>query len=524
MRRRGFLQSSSALMSGAILGGGLGSGLGMGLRPLPAAAQDKAPVRGGTLIWGHSETSHDLDIHKTGTASSLRVLQNVHDSIVSVDENFAVIPSLAESFEQSEDGLTYTFRLRPDVRFHDDSTVTSADVKYSFERCKNPETGAVNFEVFNDVEAIEIPDDLTVVVKMSQISAPFLSRLAELGAGVVLPEGSGDVQGTTPIGCGPFKFVRREFGNEVELVRFDDYWQGAPYLDGVLSREVTEPNVRLTGLRTGEMHLINDIPLDRVDAMREDPDLQVLTWFPLSWAFLNFNHAVEPFDDPRVRQALDLMVDKEVLVQGALWGQGVVTASPSFPASPSYNADLQVRPQDFEAAKALLSEAGFGPGELQFVFKVTTNYPWHVEATQIMQEWFRQGGVEVTTQQLTWSDWLSQCWVDRDYQVTMMNFFTLWEPDFLYYSLWHSTGAFNYRNIKDPMIDEMTEAARRIIDPLERAQLYMDIQKRVQDETHDVVLWFRNGTVAAQPSVGGLDRLVHPNGSNLQFRHVWLES
>jgi peptide/nickel transport system substrate-binding protein len=516
MKRRGFLQSSSVLMGGAALAGGL--------RPFHVAAQDKAPVRGGTLIWGHSETTQNLDMHQTGTASTGRLLQNVHDAIVTVDRDFAVIPSLAESFDLSEDGLTYTFKLRPGVRFHDGREMTSADVKYSFERVKNPDTGAVNFEVFNDVESIETPDDLTVVITMSQINAPFLSRLAENGAGVIMPEGSGDIQGTTPIGFGPFKFVRREFGNEVELVRFDDYWQGPAYLDGVLSREVTEPNVRLTGLRTGEMHLINDIPLDRVDQLTEDPDFQVLTWFPLSWAFLNFNHDVAPFDDPRVRKALDLMVDKETLVQGALWGQGVVTASPSFPTSPTYNTDLQVRPQDFEAAKALLSEAGFGPDELEFVFKVTTNYPWHVEATQIMQEWFRQGGVKVTTQQLTWSDWLSQCWVDRDYEVTMMNFFTLWEPDFLYYSLWHSTGAFNYRNIKDPEIDKLTEDARRVIDPLERAQLYKDVQQRVFDEAHDVVLWFRNGTVAAQPGVGGLDRLVHPNGCNLEFRHIWLET
>ena len=258
---------------------------------------------------------------------------------------------------------------------------------------KDPATGAVNFEVFNDVAAIETPDDLTVVIRMSQVNAPFLSRLAENGAGVIIPDGSGDIQGTTPTGAGPFRFVRREFGNEVEFVRFDDYWDGAPHLDGVLSREVTEPTVRLTGIQTGEMHLINDIPLDRVDALKQDPDLQVLTWFPLSWAFLNFNHAVKPFDDPRVRKALDLMVDKEILVQGALWGQGVVTASPSFPTSPSFNDALTARAQDYDAARALLAEAGFGPGELEFVFKTTTNYPWHVEATQILVEWFRQGGV-----------------------------------------------------------------------------------------------------------------------------------
>ncbi len=520
MKRREFLQSSSALTGGAMLGAVLGAGLS----PRAVAAQDDKPVRGGTLIWGHSETTQNLDIHQTGTASTLRLLQNVHDSIVTVDHKFTVIPNLAESFAVTDDGLTYTFKLRSDVKFHDGKPMTSADVKYSFERCKAKDTGAVNFEVFNDVQAIETPDEHTVIVRLGQVNAPFLSRLAEIGAGVVMPAGSGDVQGKMPIGCGPFKFVHREFGNEVDLVRFDDYWQGAPWLDGVTSHEVTEPSVRLTGLRTGEMHLINDIPLDRVDELKKDPEFQVLTWFPLSWAFLNFNHAVKPFDDKRVRQALDLMVDKEVLVQGALWNQGVVTASPSFPTSPTYNADLKPRAQDFEAAKALLGEAGFGPGELEFVFKVTTNYPWHVEATQIMQEWFRQGGVKVTTQQLNWADWLSQCWTNRDFQVTMMNFFTLWEPDFLYYSLWHSTGAFNYRNIKDPQIDQMAESARRIIDPAKRVQIYKDIQKRVQDETHDVVLWFRNGTVAAQPKVGGLDQLVHPNGSNLQFRNVWLKT
>ncbi len=509
MKRREFLTTTTAIAGTAILWSG-------------TVAAQAEPVSGGTLIWGHSETTQNLDMHQTGTASTGRVLENVHDAIVTVDENLQVIPSLAESFELSEDGLTYTFRLRPGVKFHDGSDMTSADVKYSFERAMDPATGAVNFEVFNDVELIETPDDLTVVVTLARVNAPFLSRLAENGAGVIMPEGSGDSQGTTPVGAGPFRFVRREFGNEVELERFDEYWGGPAYLERIIAREISEPTTRLTGLRTGELHMINDIPADRIEEIEADEGLQVVTWFPLNWDFVNFNHAFEPFQDERVRRAFDLMIDKEVLLQGALWGQGATTASPSYPTSASYNDQLQQRPQDIEQAKALLAEAGYP--DLSVVFKVTTNYPYHVESAQIMAEWFRMAGVNATIEQLTWSDWLSQVWTDKDFQISMMNFFTLWEPDFLYYSLWNSEGAFNYRNISDPEIDRMTTEARRVVDPAERAEIYKAVQQRIHDQTHDVILWFRNGSIGAQPAVQGLDTIVHPNGSNLNFHKVWLQS
>lgn len=511
MKRRDFLKSTSALMGGTILYSITG----------PAMAQSD-PVTGGTLIWGHSETTQNLDMHQTGTASTGRVLQNVHCSIVTVDKDFNVIPNLAQSFDLSEDGLTYTFKLRDDVVFHNGARMTSADVKYSFERCMNPDTGAVNFEVFNSVSSIDTPDDLTVIVTLSQVNAPFLARLAENGAGVVMPVDSGDVQGTTPIGCGPFKFVRREFGNEVELERFDEYWEGPAYLDKVIAREITEPTVRLTGLRTGELHMINDIPADRIAEIEGDDSLQVVSWFPLNWDFVNFNHDFEPFKNPKVREAFDYMIDKEVLLEGALWGQGKTTASPSYPTSAAYNSDLTQRPQDFDKAKALLAEAGYGPGDLSVVFKATTNYPYHIESAQIMLEWFRMAGVNATIEQLTWSDWLSQVWVDKDFQISMMNFFTLWESDFLYYSLWNSEGAFNYRKISNPDIDDLTARARITVDGTERAAIYKEVQQIIHDQTLDIILWFRNGSIGAQPIVMGLDTIVEPNGSNLNFHKVWL--
>lgn len=515
MKRRDFLRSSTALMGGSVL---FNSAM---FAPAALWAQE-TPVSGGTFIWGHSETTQNLDIHQTGTASSSRVLQNIHNSIVTVDENLAVVPMLAESIDISDDGLTYTFKLREGVTFHNGVAMTSADVRYSFERVKNPATGAVSFEVFNNVASIDTPDDLTVVVIMSSVNAPFLSRLAENGAGAVIPVGSGDTQGTTPMGCGPFKFARYEVGNVVEMERFDDYWDGPAFLDRVHAREISESTTRLTGLRTGELHMINDIPLDRVSEIEADPNLQVVTWFPLNFDFVNMNHNFEPFKDARVRVAFDMIIDKETLMQGALWGQGAVSASAGYPSAAAYNSALSPRPQDIDGAKALLAEAGYPEGSLNIVFKATTNYPYHIETAQILVEWFRMAGVNLTIEQLTWADWLSQCWIDRDYQMTMMNFFGLWEPDYLFYSVWNSTGAFNYRGVSDPVIDELTERARGTVDVAERAEIYKAVQQQIFDEAHDIVLWFRNGTIGAQPNVRGLDTVVHPNGSNLNFHKVWL--
>jgi ABC-type transport system substrate-binding protein len=108
--------------------------------------------------------------------------------------------------------------------------------------------------------------------------------------------------------------------------------------------------------------------------------------------------------------------------------------------------------------------------------------------------------------------------------MTMMNFFTIWEPDRLYYSLYHTTGGFNYRNISDPLIDELAEAARGETDPQARIDIYKRIQQHIFDESLDVVLWYRNGSIGAVSEVGGLDTVVHPNGSNLNFHGVWLNA
>ena len=513
MKRREFIKTAGAITGGILVFGNIPT--------FSALAQSKTPKRGGTLIWGHSETTQNLDAHQTGTASTGRFLGNLHETIVKPDENFNMVPMLAERFEVSDDGLTYTFVLRKNVKFHNGKTLTATDVKYTYDRIMNPDTGAVTREIFNNTKEIVVLDEHTVQVKMKKIHAPFLNRLGFVTSAII-PEGSGEKQGTHPIGTGPFKFAGRVMGSEANLERFEDYWGEPAYLDAVHSKEVTEATVRLTGLRTGEFHFINDVPMDRIAEVLKESNLQTYSWDPVSFAFLNFNHKVKPFNDPRVRLACDYCIDKETLQKGAIWDQGEVTSTFGYPGSGSRNNNLKARGQDFDKARSLLKEAG--AGNLEFTFKVTTNYPWHVDATQIMVEWFRMAGMKVKIAQLNWSDWLAQCWTNKDFDVTMMNFFTLWEPDYLYYSLWHTDGGFNYRNISDSVVDELCEQARVTIDVAQRDKIYHKVQQRIFDEAHDVVLWRRKGWVAAQKNVGGLDKLVHPNGSELLFKNLWLES
>ena len=136
----------------------LGATVILGL--LSPAWAASCPVKGGTLIWGHSETTQNLYTHQTGTISTMRILQNIHDGLVTTDKNLNIIPELAESYVVSKDGMSYTFKLRDGVKFHDGSDMTSADVKYSFEKVMDPDTGAVNKPVFNSVGSIETPDNL----------------------------------------------------------------------------------------------------------------------------------------------------------------------------------------------------------------------------------------------------------------------------------------------------------------------------------------------------------------------------
>ena len=175
-------------------------------------------------------------------------------------------------------------------------------------------------------------------------------------------------------------------------------------------------------------------------------------------------------------------------------------------------------------ARSLLNEAGVSG--LEFEFAVTTNYPWHVDAVQIMAEWFKEVGIKCNIKKYNWSDWLANCWVVGDmpnYEVTMMNFFGITNPSF-FNLVYHSKGGFNYRYINDPALDQLIDQAGVMIDDDKRNAILKDVQKYVHDQAIDVVLWRRDGTNAASKKVGGLDMLPQADNMSFFFKNVWMES
>jgi peptide/nickel transport system substrate-binding protein len=542
MDRRHFLKATGLAGAGGMAGlagctgggddgdGGDGGGSTPTEEPTATAAPSEIQ-EGGTLVWGHSEVTQNLDIHQTGTASTGRFLDSVYESMVGLTSGLELStetdianPGLATNWEVSDDLLTYTFTLREGVTFHDGSELTAEDVKYSYERVANPDTGAIMNFVFGSTESVEAEDTYTVVINQSERYQPLLRQLAFSGTSIV-PADSGSQLGDQPVGTGPFQFEMRQQGNRARLSAFDDYWGEGPYLDEVEERTVTDPDSRLTGIQEGDFDFINDIPLDDIQSVvgNSNDDIETRTWTPLSWAFLNMNNTQAPFDDPNFRRAMDFAIDKSALVEGALFGNGRPTASPSFPNSPFRNTELSPRPQDFDEAQRLFGESQYDPGEFDLTFKVTTNYPWHVDAATIMQQFFQQAGLSVEVQRLQWSDWLSQVWINQDFTLSMVNFFTFWEPAYMYTSLWSTDGSFNFRGYSSEEYDQTVAEAAQVGSREEAIGLYKEAQAIIHEDVPDVMLWFRDGTLAAKDHVNGLDTVLSPNNSELNFGQVWME-
>ena len=507
-----------------VVGAGAGvAGLaGLPTRPVrglaaPLSVQEATP--GGTLIYARDGDADSLDPHKTTTTLSWQVQRQLYDSLTALDAEGNVQPSIAESWEISDDGREYTFHLREGVTFHDGTPLNAEAVKFTFDRFVAEQTANPSKSSIGPLTGTEVVDGMTVKMTLEDPFAPLLTFLTDPFAGIISPaavEAAGEDFGNRPVGSGPFKFNEWVKGDRIVLDRFDEYkgvhpmyqHEGPAYLDQVIYRTMPEEQARLAALETGEVTMAEP-PLEEVERLQQDGNFTV-TIAPNTGqlVFLEFAVHRAPFDDVRVRQAVGFGVDPASLVSiglndlsqatqctvgpGILGGDSPVCAEAGFTHDP-------------EKAKALLAEAGYGDAPLEVTLATWTGGN-REDVAQLIQNQLNQVGFDVKLETMDIGSLNARVKAENT-TAEGGGFFDMmgwgwFDPDILY-ALFHSPGW--VEGFSSPELDVMLEEQRRITDPEERLVKIDEIQRYILENAAMVPLFSPgwNWILAAQGNVKG---------------------
>ncbi len=491
----------------------------VGIGHFAAMAQD-GPVEGGTLRAAFQNEWAGLDPHIVSSYSSYQILNNVVETLTFYDDDLNLVPWLAESWEQSEDGLTWTFNLREGVMFSNGREMTAEDVVWNFERLTDPATGAGNAGNAGGAGTVYEAVDTYTVTITTETPIGILPQLLGLNksTGIMAPESvNDDGMVLEPIGTGPFAISEVEGTTRILLEKNESYWQeGLPYLDAVEIVPMPDDTVRETALRGGEVDWVLAIAPQSFEALDAEEGITVETAPQLSYDYMGVNLQREPFNDVRVRQAIAYAIDREVLCEAGFFGlcepvQGPVgTGSPWFFDYAPYDRDL-------DTARQLLADAGLADGfELELL--PTVQYGETVRAAQVLQQQLAEIGITATINAPEWSEWL-ELEGNFMYDIYICNWNGLIDAD-AYYYLQHTTDqVFNFTGYSNPEFDALMEAGRATSDFDERYEIYEQANQILVDDAPYIYMYNKQEIRAFADYVNGFT--VRPDQAN-NFWTVWL--
>ncbi|MCT4370474.1 ABC transporter substrate-binding protein [Yangia mangrovi] len=477
------------------------------------AAQAQTPP--GVLIVGQIAEPKSLDPAAVTAVNDFRILMNVYDGLVRYkDGTLEVEPALATDWTISEDGTEYTFTLREGVSFHDGAPFNAEAVKFNFDRMLDEghpfhDTGPFPLAFFfSSVESVEAVDALTVKFTLSEPYAPFLSNLAYPTGLLVSPaavEQYGADYGRNPAGTGPFKFAEWRANEAVVIEANPDYWDGAPELQAVVFRPITDANTRTAEMLAGGIDLMVEVPPVALSEFQGETYTVHEQAGPHVW-FLILNAKEGPFSDKRVRQAANYAVNKEALVNDVLEGTAEVAAGPTPPAFAwAYNDDLEPYPYDPEKAKELLAEAGAEGAELTFyVTEGGSGMLDPIAMGTAIQADLNAVGFDTKIETYEWNTFLGEVNPGLEGKADMAEMAWMTnDPDTLPFlalrsDAWPDKGGFNSGYYSNAEVDELLEAARVATNQDERAELYKQMQTIVQEDAPWVFVanWKQNAATS----------------------------
>lgn len=430
------------------------------------------------LIVATAYDAKSLDPHAVNEVAASNVMLQIYNSLLVLDENGEVAPLLAESFEQVDE-VTYKFTIKEGIKFHNGEDFTVEDAVFTLKRAAvSPAIANMYGDI--DENSFEITDGNTFSFKLNNPNTGFLQNLVLPGASMLnqkAVEEFGDTYAMNPVGTGPFKFVDWRKGDKIELERNDDYFGEKPAFSKMTIRAIPEATNRTIELESGGVDVAYEISSNDVGKVEDNPDLKLARLIDNSTQYLGFNTRKEPFNDVKVRKAINMALDVPAIVETAWKGVGQQAKGPMAPGMNYFKEGLNIHEYDVEKAKALLAEAGYADG---FSTKLWTNEKQErIDMATVIQSQLQQIGINVEIEILEWGSYLEKL-DNGEHEMFIIG----WsagskDPDLaLYGPLSEETlgSGGNYTFIENDRINELLFEGRTVVDSPEREAIYYEIQ------------------------------------------------
>ena len=398
---------------------------------------------------------------------------NVFEGLTRFASDGSIIPGLAQSWMISDDGLTYTFKLAEGVTFHDGTTMDAEDVKFSLDRARAEDSANAQKALFASIADVEAVDASTVKITLSAPNGSLLFNLAWGDAVIVAPESIENIK-QAPVGTGAFKFANWVQGDNITLEKNADYWGTPAKLDKVTFKFISDPTAAFAAVMAEDVDVFAGYPApENVPQFEADPRFQVIVGNTEGETILSTNNKMPPFDNVKVREAMAHAIDRQAIIDGAMFGLGTPIGTHFAPHNPDYVDLTAGSAYDPEKAKALLAEAGFAEG-----FTTTLKLPppsYARRGGEIIAAQLREVGIQTEITNLEWAQWLEEVFKGKDFGLTIvshtepMDIGIYARPDY-------------YFQYDDADFQAMNTALEAEADPAKRSALLDQMQRKISGD------------------------------------------
>lgn len=490
---------------------GPAAGQPAGDAPAAAAGPKTLTIATGTDI-------ENMNIHVVTSSPSFSVLEHVYETLFYMNEEGELEPLLAESIEPGEDGSTFILKLREGVSFSDGTPFNAEAVKANLEWVLNPDNAATFAFLISEIDTITAVDDYTVEIALKSDFAPLPAHLSHGALAMVAPsalEQGADFLAANTIGTGPYVVESWARDEAVTLVRNADYWGDAPNIDTVVFKVVKEDGARLVEVEAGAADIAVRVPPAEAARLAANPNLEVVTTPGLRTIYIFFNITKEPFDDVRVRQAVNYAVDVESIVAQLFDNAARVSDAPMAPPIFGYSAQTPYA-RDVDRARELLAEAGVAEGTTVTLYHPTGRYIQDALVADAIRSQLLEVGLNVELRTLEWPQYVPFVRAeapDNQVQFAMLGWSTpTMDADYALYALFHSSQVppgFNGAFYENPEVDALLDQARTVADQDLRRDLYAQAIATIWEDAPWLFLYSEVQVTAIRNNVEGF--VVHPS-------------